>query len=128
LLSHLNKTRRNTLDRLKRSSGEAGLMGNREIKRRLSTLVALIYLVTAFNENRVALALDFQKPISQYLHDVWTTEQGLPQNSITSIVQTRDGYLWLGTFGGLARFDGVRFTVFTVGNTEGLTNNRIKFL
>lgn len=59
-----------------------------------------------------------------YLHDVWTTENGLPQNDVT-LIQTRDGYLWLGTHGGLARFDGVRFTVFDTGNTAGLRSNRI---
>ncbi|EEF63377.1 sensor histidine kinase [Pedosphaera parvula] len=48
----------------------------------------------------------------------WGGETGLPQNTINSIVQTRDGYLWLGTREGLARFDGVRFTVF--GLREGL--------
>ena len=41
-------------------------------------------------------------PVDPYLQTVWTTEDGLPQNSVTAIVQTRDGYLWLGTFGGLA--------------------------
>lgn len=41
--------------------------------------------------------------------DQWTTEHGLPQNSVTAIAQTPDGYLVVGTFGGLARFDGVRF-------------------
>lgn len=58
----------------------------------------------------------------------WTTEEGLPQNSVTSIVQTRDGYLWLGTFGGLARFDGVRFTIFNTANTPQLKSNRITAL
>src|SRR5678816_4567945 len=48
----------------------------------------------------------------RYLIDVWQTEQGLPQNHVTSITQTRDGYLWLGTYEGLARFDGVRFASF----------------
>jgi ligand-binding sensor domain-containing protein/signal transduction histidine kinase len=42
----------------------------------------------------------------------WGTEAGLPQNSVNAIVQTRDGYLWLGTQDGLARFDGVRFKSF----------------
>jgi ligand-binding sensor domain-containing protein/signal transduction histidine kinase len=42
----------------------------------------------------------------------WGTESGLPQNTVNTITQTRDGYLWLGTRDGLARFDGVRFTVF----------------
>jgi PAS domain S-box-containing protein len=49
----------------------------------------------------------------------------LPQNSVTAIAQTRDGYLWLGTFGGLARFDGVKFTVFDTTNAPGLRSSRI---
>jgi len=48
----------------------------------------------------------------------WGTEAGLPQNTVNAIVQTRDGYLWLGTRDGLAHFDGLRFTVF--GLPEGL--------
>lgn len=40
---------------------------------------------------------------------VWTKQQGLPDNSVTAVLQTRDGYLWIGTPEGLARFDGVRF-------------------
>ena len=39
--------------------------------------------------------------------DVWTTANGLPQNTVTGVAQTPDGYLWLSTFDGLARFDGV---------------------
>ena len=45
------------------------------------------------------------------------TEDGLPQNSVTALVQTRDGYLWVGTFNGLARFDGLRLTVFDATQT-----------
>ena len=45
-----------------------------------------------------------------YLITTWQTEQGLPENSATAMVQTPDGYLWFGTFGGLVRFDGVQFT------------------
>jgi len=61
---------------------------------------------------------------AEYLHDAWTTENGLPQNDVLP-VQTRDGYLWLATQGGLARFDGVKFTIFDTGNTAGLRSNRI---
>jgi signal transduction histidine kinase/ligand-binding sensor domain-containing protein len=43
---------------------------------------------------------------------VWSKQQGLPDNSVTAVLQTRDGYLWVGTSGGLARFDGVRFVPF----------------
>jgi signal transduction histidine kinase/ligand-binding sensor domain-containing protein len=60
-----------------------------------------------------------------YLETIWTTEDGLPQNSVNAIVQSHDGYLWLATFGGLARFDGVRFTIFNSANTPGLRSNRI---
>jgi signal transduction histidine kinase/ligand-binding sensor domain-containing protein len=60
----------------------------------------------------------------EYGFDVWTTANGLPQNTVTGLVQTPDGYLWLSTFDGLARFDGVRFTIFDKGNTKGIVNNR----
>lgn len=55
----------------------------------------------------------------------WQTEDGLPQSSVLSIGQTPDGYLWLATFDGLARFDGVRFTVFDTHNLPGLPGNRL---
>src|SRR5438552_10302938 len=42
---------------------------------------------------------------------IWQTEDGLPQNSIYSLIQTPDDYVWVGTREGLARFDGIRFTV-----------------
>lgn len=53
-----------------------------------------------------------QAAISQYRIDRWQTEQGLPMNTVQSMFQTRDGYLWVGTGGGLARFDGSRFAGF----------------
>lgn len=43
----------------------------------------------------------------------WTIENGLPSNTLLNLIQTRDGYIWVGTKAGLARFDGVRFKVFT---------------
>lgn len=60
----------------------------------------------------------------EYGLDTWTTANGLPQNTVTGVAQTPDGYLWLSTFDGLARFDGVRFTVFDKGNSKGIVNNR----
>jgi len=56
----------------------------------------------------------------EYLIDVWETEQGLPENSATAMVQTGDGYIWFGTFNGLVRFDGVKFHVFNPSNTPEL--------
>jgi ligand-binding sensor domain-containing protein len=66
--------------------------------------------------------------VSDYSIDVWQTEQGLPQDSVTSVVQTRDGYLWLGTYNGLVRFDGVRFKIFDTHNTPEFGDSRITSL
>ncbi len=63
-----------------------------------------------------------------YLQTSWTTENGLPQNSVSTVLQTRDGHLWFGTFGGLVRFDGIEFTVFNTVNTPVLRSNRIRAL
>ena len=61
--------------------------------------------------------------VAQYRLESWTNDNGLPQNTVTSIIQTRDGYLWLTTFDGLVRFDGVQFKVFNTNNSRGLTSN-----
>ncbi|HEY6328959.1 MAG TPA: two-component regulator propeller domain-containing protein, partial [Blastocatellia bacterium] len=61
----------------------------------------------------------------QYRLDVFDTSKGLPQNSVTGLVMTHDGYIWVTTNDGLARFDGVRFTVFNRGNTPQLSTNRL---
>src|SRR4051812_22459495 len=75
-------------------------------------------------EHALTLAQRPGSPLDDYVVDVWTTEQGLPQNSITDIAQTPDGYLWLSTFNGLARFDGVRFVNFDVANTPAFKTSR----
>jgi signal transduction histidine kinase/ligand-binding sensor domain-containing protein len=62
--------------------------------------------------------------MAQYRFDQWTADDGLPQNSVFGIVQTSDGYLWLATVDGLARFDGARFTIFNKSNSPGIINNR----
>jgi PAS domain S-box-containing protein len=73
-------------------------------------------------------SLDPTKSITQYVHDVWTTESGLPQNSVVAIAQTPDGYLWFGTELGVLRFDGVRFTTFDKRNVPGLQSDEIDAL
>ena len=59
------------------------------------------------------------------LFKTWNTENGLPQNTVNSIVQTPDGYLWCATFDGLARFDGAQFKIFRTSNTPELPTNRM---
>lgn len=63
-----------------------------------------------------------------YLTRTWQVEQGLPQNKVTAVVQTQDGYLWLGTYSGLARFDGVHFTIFDDNTTPELHSSRVTSL
>jgi signal transduction histidine kinase/CheY-like chemotaxis protein/ligand-binding sensor domain-containing protein/HPt (histidine-containing phosphotransfer) domain-containing protein len=82
---------------------------------------ALLLVVAAFP----VMALDPHKSIGQYVHRSWQTEDGLPQNSISGIVQSDDGYLWFGTRDGLCRFDGVRVTVFSSRNTPEFVNNTV---
>ncbi|MEN3332580.1 MAG: hypothetical protein V7641_1945 [Blastocatellia bacterium] len=65
---------------------------------------------------------------AQYRFEFWTTDNGLPQNSICQIVQTPAGYLWLTTFDGLVRFDGVRFTIFDKSNSKAISSNRFTAL
>jgi signal transduction histidine kinase/ligand-binding sensor domain-containing protein len=74
---------------------------------------------------------NFSAPVSaspNYFVRAWQAEQGLPQNKVTAVVQTHDGYLWVGTYSGLARFDGVRFTVFDENNTPELRSSRVTSL
>ncbi len=73
-------------------------------------------------------SLDPSKSITQFVHDLWTTESGLPQNSILALAQTPDGYLWLGTEEGLVRFDGMRFVTFDRRNTPELLSNEVDAL
>ncbi|MCI0489047.1 MAG: hypothetical protein L0229_20840 [Blastocatellia bacterium] len=61
---------------------------------------------------------------AQYRFDQFTNTDGLPQNTVSAITQTSDGYLWFATYDGLVRYDGVRFTVFDKGNTSGILSNR----
>lgn len=73
-------------------------------------------------------SLDPRKNVTQYIYKSWSIADGLPNNTIHCIYQTHDGYLWLGTGEGLARFDGVRFHLFNKNNTPGIKDNRVNVL
>jgi signal transduction histidine kinase/ligand-binding sensor domain-containing protein/CheY-like chemotaxis protein len=73
-------------------------------------------------------ALTPNRSLTQYTHRVWQTEDGLPQNTVQSIVQTPDGYLWLASQEGIVRFDGVSFVIFNHKNTEGIKHSSIQAL
>ncbi len=104
--------------RLSRKSDKVGTIG--VVRRQLATLLLCICYLLA-----TPLALAAQsgpapgmetdtatKALSQYKVDNWQTEQGLPIDLVHALLQTRDGYLWIGTARGLARFDGKRFATF----------------
>jgi ligand-binding sensor domain-containing protein/signal transduction histidine kinase len=82
----------------------------------VSTLVVILLATGCFGAAFLA---------EGYSMRIWQTEDGLPQNMLTSAVQTRDGHLWFGTYSGLARFDGERFQIFEPANTPALPDRRV---
>src|SRR6516225_2935503 len=64
----------------------------------------------------------------EFLFRSWDSEAGLPAARIQALAETEDGYLWVATSRGLARFDGARFVVLTTNNTPQLGDNRISCL
>jgi signal transduction histidine kinase/ligand-binding sensor domain-containing protein len=66
--------------------------------------------------------------VPNYIARVWRTDDGLPSDHVTAVIQSRDGYIWIGTQTGLARFDGVRFTTFDCGNTPQMKDPHVTSL
>src|ERR1700681_403003 len=66
--------------------------------------------------------------IQGYGHQAWQAPEGLPQDSVQTILQTRDGFLWVGTERGLARFDGLHFDVFKSMNAGGVGGVKINYI
>jgi signal transduction histidine kinase/ligand-binding sensor domain-containing protein len=73
-------------------------------------------------------ALDSSKTLTQYAHRIWGQEEGLLQPTIYSILQSRDGFLWLGTQDSLVRFDGIHFREFEDAAEAGLQRTLIRSL
>src|SRR5437660_9348812 len=71
-----------------------------------------------------APALDPSDNLDEYARQTWQTDNGLPQNTVSAIMQTKDGYLWFATDGGLARFDAHRFAIFDT-QSGALPNDRV---
>jgi signal transduction histidine kinase/ligand-binding sensor domain-containing protein/CheY-like chemotaxis protein/HPt (histidine-containing phosphotransfer) domain-containing protein len=90
----------------------------------IRSLLAILFVAAGGH----AYALDPSLRLSQYVLDNWQIPDGLPQSSAQAIARTPDGYLWVGTQEGLARFDGVRFTVFNGENEAGILNKYVTVL
>jgi signal transduction histidine kinase/ligand-binding sensor domain-containing protein/CheY-like chemotaxis protein len=97
-----------------------------QVRSRYARVAALIALFLP--ALHVSSARDRSIAFGQYVFSGWNSGSGLPHNTITSIAQTGDGYLWLGTPAGLARFDGMRFTIFNNRTTPQIASNSITTL
>ena len=89
-----------------------------------SLLIAFIYAAGLLAAN--ATPPDANPRPEEFARQTWQSENGLPQNTVQAILQSHEGYIWVGTEGGLARFDGVRFQVFNTRNTPELKSNNIR--
>jgi len=90
-------------------------------------LLAVIVLITTFCSHHSGGATN--DATTEFAIETWMTEHGMPQNSVTALLQTRDGYIWAATYSGIAQFDGERFKVFDSSSAEGgLPNSRITSL
>ncbi len=86
-------------------------------------IILIIIFFLAFHSS--LFSFNNNKKLTQYIYDKWTIEDGLPQNSVVSIIQSDDGYLWFGTQEGLVRYDGISFKIFDKNNTKEITANNI---
>ncbi len=97
------------------------MASGRALARSFRILILLVFCL-----GFIAKADETKSP--SYFPRSWKTDNGLPDNAVTAVVQTHDGYLWIGTYGGLVRFDGVHFTVFNSASTPGLQSDRVTSL
>lgn len=88
--------------------------------------LAFIQLVS-IDQSSTLMAIDPTKQPCEYVQDNWRRQpqDGLPDNMVNCVVQDKEGYLWLATAYGLARFDGVRFTTYNKYNCNALTGNLV---
>jgi len=97
------------------------------IRKTCAWTVTLILMIILGSTSRV-FALDPKKTINQYGHKTWLKQNGLPAHTINVVLQTKNGYLWLGTSAGLFRFDGVHFTEINTNLKNDRTHESISTL
>ena len=98
------------------------------LRRHLTSFLLFLSLVTVACTNTSASMQAHDEDRRQLVraalaHQAWSSENGLPQNSVHQIVQTRDGYIWIATEGGIARFNGLQFVTFNQENDPAFTSN-----
>jgi signal transduction histidine kinase/ligand-binding sensor domain-containing protein len=95
------------------------LMG---VLQRLLTVLPWLWMSTT------ALALDPSRPLSTHAHRIWRSEDGLLQDTASTLLESKDGFLWIGTEAGLVRFDGDTFNHYSRINLPGFAHNKIRCL
>lgn len=110
-------------DRVANSSIARGILG--AAVQKLGATIAWRVLATWAAMGASLCAWTQTGAFAGYTRHVWQASDGLPEQTVQAFAQTRDGYLWIGTTGGLVRFDGVHFTVFDRQNTSALHENSI---
>jgi signal transduction histidine kinase/CheY-like chemotaxis protein/ligand-binding sensor domain-containing protein len=92
--------------------------------RHLSLIIgACFFLLSSF-----AFSLNPSRPLDEFARRVWSPRDGLPQNSVQAVQQTKDGYLWFATQEGLARFDGTQFSVYNKAATPAFKTSNVTAL
>ncbi len=100
----------------------------RRIAAGLTHALSCCLLVLPFACVEPALALEPTTALASYGRQAWVMENGLPQNTVQALAQTRDGFIWLGTEVGLVRFDGNGFMLFDQNSKPGLPGNDVRCL
>ncbi|WP_305806419.1 ligand-binding sensor domain-containing diguanylate cyclase [Stenotrophomonas sp. YIM B06876] len=98
-----------------------GRLGHTIARWGMPGILALLLWLPGFS----AAADEAGTPLRDYARDVWTSRNGLPHNTLRDIAQTPDGHLWFATWEGLARYNGLDFTVFDRGSRPRLEDNGI---
>jgi signal transduction histidine kinase/ligand-binding sensor domain-containing protein len=92
-------------------------------------LLAVVLAGMTFNAaGQATTTASLSAQSTEFAIEIWRTDDDLPQNTVTAVLQTRRSYIWAGTYNGVVQFDGLRFTVFNSSTTTGLANSRVTSL
>jgi signal transduction histidine kinase/ligand-binding sensor domain-containing protein len=115
----------NSMDAAEEAARRSPLAGRDHRTAALRGLLAIAWLLGC---GLPGLALEPSTPLANYGRQSWGMENGLPQNTVQALLQTRNGFVWLGTEVGLVRFDGNGFAVFDKNSTPALPGNDVRYL
>ncbi|MEZ4700702.1 MAG: ATP-binding protein [Rhodothermales bacterium] len=92
------------------------------------TCIAGISARIAWGQSVMPPPLPANKALTQFVLSSWNRDDGLPQNTVSTVAQTTDGYIWFGTQEGLVRFDGVELKVYDANATGTIYSNTVRSL